>query len=117
METRVARILSDTMVVLAAGEDVGVKAGMKFVIIERGPEIVDPRTHASLGSLEIVKGRVVVSHVMGKMCVARTETRTVQVVFSLGEREVADKLNIESADEEFAKAKVVRVGDAARSVE
>ncbi|MDZ4776340.1 MAG: hypothetical protein SGJ23_06100 [Alphaproteobacteria bacterium] len=69
---RVAKTLTDYDIVLNAGEADGVKVGMTFVVFSIGDEIVDPDTGESLGHLEIVKGRVRVSHVQAKISTARS---------------------------------------------
>src|SRR5947207_1217172 len=61
--TKVARIISDTDLILAAGSEDGVKEGTEFVIFQLGEPIPDPETGESLGELELVKGRVVATHV------------------------------------------------------
>jgi hypothetical protein len=130
MQTKVVKILSDTAVVLGVGANQGVGEGHAFVIFEPGEEIIDPETKESLGSLEIVKGRVKVAHVMPQMCIARTErrtvtrTKTVSPLATVGffpreekyDVEVVEKLNVETVDEDFERKKTVRVGDLARSV-
>lgn len=132
METRVAKIISETTVVLAAGSDHGVRRGTKFVIYDPGPVIQDPETGEPLGNLEIVKGRVQATHVMPSMCVAKTAvtTTTRHSVFGptgdiarfLGTTtvELAERLKVnpEDCDEAYGNPDTtVRVGDLARSME
>ena len=76
---KVARILSDEEVVLNVGSEDGVKEDMKFVIFSESDHVFDPETGEDLGAIEIVKGRVRVYHVMGKMSRARTLTYQVHV--------------------------------------
>lgn len=70
---KIVRIVSDYMVVLDAGEEKGVKPGMKFVIYADVGEITDPVTNEKLGNLEIPKGEVLVKMVHEKYSVAETE--------------------------------------------
>ena len=120
---KIARILSDKEVVLNVGEESGVKAGMKFVIYEER----DPETGEDLGALEIVKGRIVVNHVMPKISNAESETYTVSTSYSglaaaaflVGGTETRRrKLQVEESDIKPVKEnKNVKNGDLVRSVE
>jgi len=129
--TKVARIISDTQVVLAAGSENGVEEGKEFIIFQFSDPIPDPETGESLGQLEFVKGRVVVTHVQDKVSVATTKTRQVtrrippvsesaSVSRLLGgydvSETVADRLKVEGAVA-LETDPTVRVGDAVRSVE
>ena len=136
METRVAKILSNTEVVLACGSDQQVQTGDEFLIYEEGDTITDPATGQALGSLEILKGRVEVIHVMAKICTARsvkqtiTKTRWVNnptsKLFGGGffggpqqesyEVEIIDKLKIEAPDPSYENRRTVKVGDRARRI-
>lgn len=53
--------------VINKGAEQGVKPGDTYLIYSLGPEINDPETGASLGRLEIVRGRAIVRHVQEKM--------------------------------------------------
>jgi hypothetical protein len=138
METRVAKIISETTVVLAAGSNQGVQLGQKFVIFEPGEEIVDPETQTPLGKLEVVKGRVQVEHVMPNLCTASTDFRREtrmrsispyaalnisRVIGSLQEPyqiEVGDKLKVREGDIDSRYVnpdRTVRVGDRVRQIE
>ena len=123
---KIARILSDKEVVLNVGEESGVKAGMKFVIYEESDHIIDPETGEDLGALEIVKGRIVVNHVMPKISNAESETYTVSTSYSglaaaaflVGGTETRRrKLQVEESDIKPVKEnKNVKNGDLVRSV-
>jgi len=127
IQTAVARIMSPTQVVLAAGSMQGVREGMIFVIYELGEPILDPETGESLGQLEIIKGRVKTSHVQDKLSHARTLSRSVTETINPLERinpllprevkkTVYDELRVEGAIA-VEQDLTVRVGDRARSVE
>src|SRR5207244_1603202 len=58
VNTRIAKIITPTMVVLAAGTLQGVTEGMEFIIYELTEPILDPDTKEDLGQLELHKGRV-----------------------------------------------------------
>ncbi|HEV8713808.1 MAG TPA: hypothetical protein VGX03_13400 [Candidatus Binatia bacterium] len=69
---RVAAVLSDREVVLNKGENDGVTPGMRFAIIGDGPEIMDPETGRSLGSVEIAKTIVKIVRVEPNYSIGRT---------------------------------------------
>lgn len=127
IETRVARIISSTQVVLAAGSDDGVKEGMLFAIYSVGDEVLDPETGQSLGRLELVKGKVRVAHVQEKMSVAETQSRQITkkveglstAIIPFGPREVTvskrDELTVDESSP-IDIDMVVRVGDNARNL-
>ena len=131
MQTKIVKILSETEVVLGAGEESGMREGMEFVIYQDGEEIFDPETKESLGTLEIVKGYVTVINVQTKISIAKTHTHSVtrtRQVYSSSilaalsghireeqiEVEKVDKLKIEKPDPHYEEKLIVRVGDKAR---
>ena len=72
---KVAAIIDDTTLVLNAGAMQGVREGMVFAIVSEHQDIADPDTGESLGSWEIPKARVVVTHVQERLCTARSPLR------------------------------------------
>lgn len=128
VKTKIARILSRTQVVLAAGAIQGVLEGMEFVIYDLSDPILDPETGEVLGQLELVKGKVTVSHVQDRISTATTaSTRVRRVSDPLAELTsrfffapkatevtVYEKLEIEGA-QAIEQDLTVRVGDLARS--
>lgn len=132
IQTKVAKILNPTSVILAAGSDDGVKEGMEFVIYSLSETICDPETGEDLGQLELVKGRVYAVHVQDKLTWAQTKSHAVETVIDPLEvftRQIArtaylrrtikttvhDELKVEGATD-IQQDRVVRVGDKARSV-
>lgn len=122
----IVEIISDEMVLINLGSEAGVQEGMIFVIYNEGPHVYDG-TFNDLGSLDIVKGRVRVRHVMPKMSEAATLTEIVEVggisfwLGGIGTRKEARplKLEVEKANESLAQAlkdRVVRIGDKVRYV-
>ncbi len=73
IEGRVARILGDEAVVINRGSAQGVREGMRFVVFSELDDVADPETGSSLGRLEIVKARVVASHVQENMTICEAE--------------------------------------------
>ena len=72
---KVAAIIDDTTLVLNVGSTQGVREGMVFAIVSEHQEITDPDTGESLGSWEIPKARVVVTHLQERMCTVRSLRR------------------------------------------
>ena len=77
IQTKVARVVSPTELILAAGSNDGVEEGMEFVVYSLSDAITDPDTGEDLGRVEIVKARVIAAHVQERITVARTKARTV----------------------------------------
>ena len=72
-EIRVARVLSDTRLVLNVGSEDGIKENSRFLVYTIDNEdIIDPVTGNSLGKLEYVKGDGHVIHLQDKMCTIET---------------------------------------------
>ena len=117
--TKVAKILSPTQVVLSCGSEDGVKPGTEFIIYDLSDNIIDPETQEDLGRIELVKGRVVASHVQEKITVASTKSRHVEMVLApranFGSRTVYDELKVEAATP-IQTDRIVRVGDRVRSL-
>ena len=129
MELKVAQILSPTAIVLGGGSREGVEIGMEFVIYELGDPVLDPETRELLGRLEIIKGRVQVTHVQERLSTAKTVKHTVKkrrtvplfpipTMFreEVQEIDVIEKLSVEKMDAGYERRLIVRVGDRARSV-
>ena len=128
IQTKVARIIDSTQIVLAAGENDGVTKGMEFVIYDLSDQIFDPETKEDLGRIELVKGKVIAEHVQEKITIARTPSRIIDRIFdplaSVGDfftkrtvkETVQDQLKVEGATA-IQKDQVVRVGDSVRSLE
>jgi len=128
---RVAAIIDDTTLVLNVGSAQGVREGMVFAIVSEHQEILDPDTGASLGSWEIPKARVVVTHLQERMCTVRSPRRqeagvpgtlsTMMVQHSFGlfgdRQDDRHSLHVRSAGlSGRPKLEPIKVGDQARAV-
>ena len=69
---KVASISNNFTIVINKGTENGIKAGDKFLVVGLGASITDPDTHEELERLEIVRGKVSVSHVQEKISTARS---------------------------------------------
>lgn len=71
-EMKIAKIISTKQIVVNAGSNDGLEVGDKLEIIDKfGDEpIVDPDTGESLGTLDLIKGNVIVSKVYPHMAIA-----------------------------------------------
>lgn len=69
---KIAKIISTKQVVVNAGSNVGLKVGDKLEIIDKFGDdpIIDPDTGENLGTLDLVKGTVIVSKVYPHMVIA-----------------------------------------------
>jgi hypothetical protein len=113
-------------IVFNKGSRDGVTPGQHFVIYQEGDDILDPETKASLGKLEVVKGRIIAEHVQETMTVAATEAKPkdersktlseLMVEASVSE-DTRPKLNVRPESiRGVPLAGPVKVGDEVRSV-
>lgn len=130
IQTKVARVVSPTELVLAAGSSDGISEGMEFVIFTVGDPVFDPETKEELGRIEIVKARVIAAHVQERLTVARTRSKTVTVhnpyfsgsSFAAAMRALSERTETEWEQMKVDKVeglpadRVVRVGDMARTL-
>jgi hypothetical protein len=134
INAKVAAIIDDTILVLNAGSRDGVLEGMVFMIFAEHQAVEDPDSGEPLGQWEMVKARVVVTHVQERMCTVRaplvaagaapSNTRTLSslmVEHSLGSygrgAEKWDHLQVRSADVSGQpKGQPIAVGDQARAL-
>ena len=127
IQTKVARVVSPTELIFAAGSDDGVEEGMEFIVYSLSDPVTDPDTGEELGRIEIVKARLVAAHVHNHMTIARTKSKNLKhMVDSAMNSLFANAFQrIEVLDDEMAIEKseafrtpdlVVRVGDLARTV-
>ena len=72
IEGKVAAIIDDTTLVLNVGSEQGVQEGMAFAIFALHGEIEDPDSGESLGRWEVVKARVLATHVQARLCTVRS---------------------------------------------
>ena len=132
IEGRVARILSDEGVVLNRGSSHGVREGTRFVIFTELDDVPDPETGGSLGKLELVKARVVATHVQEKMCICSPEQAEARredeggehtlssemIAVSMTSRRRQGRLDVDKRSiVGVPRAGPVAVGDRARAVE
>jgi len=133
IEGLVARILNDEKVVINRGSAHGVKEGMRFAIFTELDDVKDPETGSPLGKLELVKARVVASHVQENMATVVAEPRVGPVSFedptqhtlsaemiavSLHSRGAREKLNVDRGQVSgLPEVGPIVVGDRVRSVE
>jgi hypothetical protein len=122
LESLVARVNSETQLVLNVGQDNGVRPGDTFRIMSQdGIPVNDPVTGEPLGDLPVEKARVRVQTTYSKICIAETyRTYTVGGGMALGgifgpEREVVEKMTVEQS-EPAEVDRTVRVGDTATLV-
>ncbi len=69
---KIAAVIDATTLVLNVGQQQGVREGMTFAVIAAHQQITDPDTGENLGLWEVVKGRVIVTHVQERMCTAQS---------------------------------------------
>lgn len=81
IEGKIAAILDRTTVVINRGSRDGVSKGDEFYIYSELGPFFDPDTGEELGTTPIVHGRVTVSSVEERLCLARTEYRVQQIGF------------------------------------
>ncbi|MBT4611135.1 MAG: hypothetical protein HOM68_19440 [Gemmatimonadetes bacterium] len=68
---KIAAVIDATTLVLNIGQQHGVREGMLFAIVAAHQQIADPDSGEDLGHWEIVKARVMVTHVQQRMCTAQ----------------------------------------------
>ena len=121
---KIVKILSETDVILDVGEKDVVTEDMEFVIYNESEDILDPETQENLGTLETVKGRLRITHVMERMCRATTTTyqaTTPSIASFMLTSERTEtrkrKLKVEESDiTPINEDMIVKVGDLVRSV-
>ena len=108
---RIAKILEGGRLVINRGAEHGVTAGAAYLVYQQGDEIHDPETGDSLGHLEIVKGRAVVTQVQAKLSVLSLEGKAPERQLTLSE--MMATLSGTGEDEDDHEI-LVEVGDFAR---
>lgn len=74
---KIVKIINETTFVLNAGENYGIKKGVKFKIMDSEPELItDPDTNEIIGQLDNSKGIIEAEVVQEKMTIARTKLHT-----------------------------------------
>jgi hypothetical protein len=66
-KAKVVKIIDNYSVVINKGSDDGISEGGKYLLLGIGEEIIDPDTNENLGNIELVRGKVEVSHVQERM--------------------------------------------------
>ena len=134
IQTKVARVVSPTELILAAGAENGVEEGMEFIVYSLSDPVTDPETGEDLGRIEIVKARLIAAHVQEQITIARTKSKIIKrlinqlagiteavrmsAIFSSYEvsEVVSEQMAVEKIDAIYKPDPVVRVGDLARTV-
>jgi hypothetical protein len=70
---KVLKIFDEVSLLVDLGSEQGVKKGDRFVVIEKGGDVVDPDSNKSLGEMELVKAELLAVDVMEHMSVLMTE--------------------------------------------
>jgi hypothetical protein len=82
IEGKIAAILSPTKVVINRGSKDGVRVGDYFYIYSEWGPFTDPDTKQNLGSTKRIWGKVEVSIVESRFCIAETATRLINPAFT-----------------------------------
>jgi hypothetical protein len=70
---KVASVPDNYSIVVNKGSEHGIGVGNKFLVIGIGDSIVDPDTGEELEKLEIVRGKVVATHVQDKIATMKSD--------------------------------------------
>lgn len=119
IQTKVAKVVSTTELILAAGAEDGVGDGMEFIVYSLSEPVTDPETGEELGRLEIVKARLIAAHVQDHMTTARTKSRVKRAYDfgrAIGPEMEADQMAVEKSEPFREPDLIVRVGDLVRTV-
>lgn len=116
IEGKVAKISSDTDIVVNVGEVDGVEENMEFIVYDVGDVIEDPDTGEALGNVEHVKARVIPKHIQEELTVmtsAETVSKRSGIEAAIGaakqevQKSIADAPESDFDDE-------VKIGDLIR---
>lgn len=69
----VSKVLDSYTLVINRGMVDGLRKGQKFLVYSIQDEVIDPETGESLGHLEVVRGRGVITHVQEKMATLKSD--------------------------------------------
>jgi len=93
---KVVNVQDKYTVVINAGKEKDVKIGEKFLLVGLGETIIDPDTQETLEQLEIIRGKVVVTHVQNKIATVKSievertsDTKEIKKVSNKGNAYVA----------------------------
>lgn len=64
---KVIKVISNMKIVINGGVADELKQNMRFLVYEKGEDLIDPDTQENLGSLEIIKGRAQINHIQDKI--------------------------------------------------
>lgn len=64
---KVIKVISDMKIVINGGIVDELKQGMRFLVYEKGEDLIDPDTGDNLGSLEIIKGKAKINHIQDRI--------------------------------------------------
>lgn len=129
---KIAKILSQTKIVINIGNKQGVKIGMKFVIYDEGEMIFDPEDNQPIEKIELVKGNFEITQVQEKTSIGESykiETKyfpglyeSLEAMASFGGKYVENtKVSVPLTKaiilEEVKEPTQLKVGDLVRSIE
>ena len=78
VEGKVAKILSDTHLIVNLGAMHGIRVGTVFTILAEGDEVTDPDSGEVLGNWEVPKGRVIATHVQDRLTTCESYNEVVR---------------------------------------
>lgn len=130
---KIVRILNDTEIVINGGHLHGLREGDFLEIFVEGEEIEDPETSESLGTLDIIKGKVKIKTIYDKMSLCESAEYKIEKKYPehmsaitkmtksldryfIAEVEVLQPLNVdmEQAQQVEEVDRIIRLGDTIR---
>lgn len=108
-DIQVAKIIETDKIVINKGINDGIEDGMRFLVYEKGDEIIDPVSKKSLGYLENPKGTFKVIHLQEKMTILLSELkRPNKLMLSLTQ--------FSEVDAERDLLKTIKIGDKVKKI-
>lgn len=122
---KVIKIINEYNIIINAGSNKMIKEGDKLEVFIKGEPVEDPETNEKLGTLDIIKAKLVVKQVFQKFCVcgnfSTTTISPIQINQIIGNyftpKEYEEKLNIDPKEITGGfrgEDKTIKIGDLVR---
>ena len=88
---RVAKVLSDSKVIITKGSNDGLTKGQRLCVYSKGEEVVDPETGESLGHIEVIKGNGYIVQIQERISILEAKIDPINLFMKRATKEVLEQ--------------------------
>lgn len=115
---KVVKIIDENQIVVSGGKNAGMTLDDVLEVYETGSEITDPDTNESLGTLDLIKAKVIIKDLLPQMAICVNEEKEENGIFPSNPFSSTHRkrLNVDSTEISggLTGSKKIKIGDLVR---